>query len=236
MSDSTAPATTMLPAQDAYTLWASTYDRAPNPLLALEERLLAPLLSDLAHRDVVDLGCGTGRWLQRIEKVCPRSLTGIDSSAAMLAEAGNKCRPSTALIHAGCTTTRLPSHSADYALASFLLSYVPHLPAFARELARIVRPGGTLILSDLHPDARTYGWRRTFKSAGNLFEIITFPYTLPDLISGLDAAGFRCERVEEPCFGEQEQAIFRERGMLEGFRQVESLPVIYWARFSRGES
>lgn len=236
MSGSIARAATMLPAQDAYTLWASTYDEAPNPLLALEERLLAPVLSDLAHRDVVDIGCGTGRWLQRIEEIFPRSLTGVDSSAAMLAEAGKKCQPSTALIHAYGAATPLPNHSADYALASFLLSYVPHLPAFADELARIIRPGGTLIVSDLHPDARTYGWRRTFKSAGNLFEIATFPYTLPDLISGLHAARFRCERIEEPCFGEQEQAIFRERGMLEGFRQVESLPVIYWARFSRGES
>ena len=130
----------------------------------------------------------------------------------------------------------LPDRSADCVLASFLLSYIPHIPAFAGEIARILRPGGSLLISDLHPDATTYGWRRTFRSAGTLFEIATFPYTFLDLIVGMHAAGFRLEQIDEPCFGEEEAAIFRDNGMLERFRQVQSLPVIYWARFSSRES
>jgi malonyl-CoA O-methyltransferase len=140
------------------------------------------------------------------------------------------------LIQASCAATPLPDHSADCVLSSFLLSYIPHIPTFAGEIARILRPGGALLISDLHPDVTTYGWRRTFKSAGNLFEIATFPYAFLDLIAAMHAAGFRLEQIDEPCLGEEEAAIFRENGMLERFRQVESLPVIYWARFSRGEN
>jgi len=227
---------TILPAHEAYALWASTYDHTPNPLLALEERLLAPVLSGFAHRDIVDLGCGTGRWLERLEALHPRSLAGIDASPAMLAQAQRKCRNSTSLIHASCAATTLPNHSADCVLASFLLSYVPSLSGFAEEIARIVRPGGTFIVSDLHPDTATYGWRRTFRSAGNLFEIATFPYTFLDLIAAMYAAGFRLEQVDEPCFGNEEAATFCEQGMLERFHQVQSLPVIYFAHFSRRES
>jgi ubiquinone/menaquinone biosynthesis C-methylase UbiE len=227
---------TILPAQEAYALWASTYDQTPNPLLSLEERLLAPVLSTFAHRDIVDLGCGTGRWLRHLEALAPRSLTGLDSSPAMLAEARKKCRKSIALIQANSAAIPLPDESADCVLASFLLSYIPHIPAFASEIARILRPGGTLLISDLHPDATTYGWRRTFRSAGNLFEIATFPYTLLDLVAAIHAAGFRLEQIDEPSFGEEEAFIFRENGMLERFRQVESLPVIYCARFSRREN
>ena len=226
----------MLPAEEAYALWASTYDQTPNPLLLLEERFLAPVLSTFAHRDIVDLGCGTGRWLQHLEASAPRSLSGVDSSPAMLAEARKKCCKSTALIQASSAAIPLPDESADCVLASFLLSYIPHIPAFAGEIARILRPGGTLIISDLHPDATTYGWRRTFRSAGNVFEIATFPYTFLDLIVGMHAAGFRLDQIDEPCFGEEEAVIFRENGMLERFHQVQSLPVIYWARFSRREN
>ena len=226
----------MLPAQDAYALWASTYDETPNPLLALEERLLAPVLSTFAYRDIVDLGCGTGRWLQRLEALSPRSLTGIDATPAMLAQAKIKCRNSTALLHASCAATPLPDHSADCVIASFLLSYVPHLPTVANEIARILRPGGTFVVSDLHPDAAAYGLRRTFRSSDNLFEIATFPYSFLDLIAAMYAAGFRLHHVEEPCFGDEEAVIFRENGMLERFHQVEMLPVIYWARFSRREN
>jgi len=227
---------TLLPAQEAYTLWASTYDQTPNPLLALEERLLAPILSSFTHCDIVDLGCGTGRWLQRLEATSPRSLIGIDSSAAMLAEAKKKCLPSTALIHATCAATQLPARSADCVLASFLLSYVSHITSLAREIARILRPRGTLIISDLHPDTPAYGWRRTFMSSDTLFEIATFPYTLLDLIGELHTAGFRLEKIDESAFGSEEAVIFRENDMLDQFHRVESLPVIYWARFSLEES
>lgn len=231
-----APTATLLPAQEAYTLWASTYDQTPNPLLSLEERLLAPILNAFTQSDIIDFGCGTGRWLRRLEALSPRSLTGIDSSTSMLAEARKKCLESTALIYASGTATPLPDHSADCILASFLLSYLPHISTLAAEIVRILRPRGTVIVSDLHPDTTTYGWRRTFRSAGDLFEIATFPYTLFDLLAGMHSAGLRLEQIDEPCFGDEEAAIFRENGMLERLHQVESLPVIYLARFSRRES
>ena len=235
MNVSQTPAATVLPAQEAYTLWAPTYDQTPNPLLALEERRLTPVLTKFAQQDIVDLGCGTGRWLRRLEPLAPRSLTGIDSSAAMLAEARKKCQQSTALIQASGAATPVPDSSCDCVLASFLFSYISHTSTFATEIARILRPGGTLIISDLHPDATTYGWRRTFRSHGNLFEIVTFPYTFLDLIAPMHAAGMRLEQIDEPCFGDEEAAIFSDNRMHDGFRQVESLPVIYWARFSRRE-
>lgn len=234
MSTSDTLIPTMLNAEQAYARWASFYDQAPNPLTALEERLLAPILRTFSNRDVVDLGCGTGRWLQRLEAIAPRSLTGVDSSPAMLAQAGKKCLPSTSLIEANCTSTPLAARSADCVLASFLLSYVQDIDRFAAEAARILRPGGTLIVSDLHPNTPSYGWRRTFRAAGDLFEIATFPYTLPGLIAAMNAAGLAAELIHEPSFGDDDAAVFRANSMLDIFHQVESLPVIYWARFSRG--
>ncbi len=46
----------------AHRLWAATYDEAPNPLLALEGRLLKPLLPRTRGLLVVDVACGSGRW------------------------------------------------------------------------------------------------------------------------------------------------------------------------------
>ena len=236
MSVSDTQITIMLPALEAYELWASTYDETPNPLLALEERLLAPILSRFTHCDIVDLGCGTGRWLQRLEATSPRSLAGIDSSAAMLTKAAKKCLPSTALIHADCTATTLPACSADCVHASFLLSYTKDLREFAAEAARILRPLGTLIISDLHPNTRSYGWRRSFKTAGNLFEIATVSYTIADITNMLAHIGFRLEEIHESSFGEEEEVIFRKNGLLDQFHQVEDLPVVYWAMFSLRKS
>lgn len=223
----------VLDAEEAYARWAPFYDQTPNPLIALEERLIAPMLGEFAGRDVVDLGCGTGRWLQQLQRIVPGSLVGVDASPAMLAEAGRKCLLSTSLIEAECTSTPLPSGSADCALGSFLLSYVRDIGRFAAEAARIVRRGGTVIVSDLHPDTPSYGWRRTFRSRGELFEIATFPYTAAALVAAMTAAGLALEQFWEASFGEEDAVIFRANGMAEEFHRVMFLPVIYCARFLR---
>src|SRR5271165_3696019 len=209
-----------LDAQQAYACWAPTYDETPNPLLALEERSLAPMMSSFFAKDMVELGCGTGRWLQRLEKAGLKSLAGVDISDAMLAEAKRKCLPSTSVIHSDCTTTTLPDHGADCILASFILSYVQDLRKFADEAARILRPAGTIIVSDLHPNTSSYAWRRTFSKAGRLFEIATFRYSLPELVNAMSAAGFMLEGMHEPSFGEEEAVIFRQNDMLDHFRKV----------------
>jgi ubiquinone/menaquinone biosynthesis C-methylase UbiE len=235
MSRASVQSAVRVDAQQAYQHWASSYDATPNPLLALEERCLPITAEKFFDKDVVELGCGTGRWLKGLEALAPRSLTGVDFSEAMLSEAANKCQISTSLIHSDCSATPLPDNSADFILASFVVSYIQNLGAFSREAARILRPGGTIIISDLHPNTRSYGWRRTFGAGDNLFEIETFDYNLSDLMNAMTTAGCRLEMLATPCFGEEETAIFRQAGKLDKLHQVESLPVIYWARFTCGE-
>jgi len=235
MSSADASSPVLLDAYDAYARWAPFYDETPNPLTALEERLVTPVLSEFADCDIVDLGCGTGRWLRRLEGIRPRSLVGVDPSPAMLAVAAGKCSFRTRLVESDCMATPLAANSVDIVLVSFVLSYVEDIVQFAEEAARILRPGGALIISDLHPETRGYGWRRTFRAEGSLFEIATFPYTLADISAAMSAAGFGVEQIAEVPFGEQEATIFRQHNMAEEFQRVENLPVIYWARFSRGD-
>jgi len=230
MSSSYLRSTVMLDPRAAYARWAPCYDQTPNPLTALEERLMSPVLSEFARCDIVDMGCGTGRWLRKLQMIAPRSLIGIDASPEMLHQAKRKCLPSTTLIEADCVSTPIADNSADLVLASFLLSYVEHLGRFAAEAARILRSGATLIVSDVHPGARSYGWRRTFRAGSDLFEVATYPYTVGALISALEIAGLTIEKLIEASFGETEQRIFYANGMADRLRRVESLPVAYWAQ------
>jgi len=219
--------------KEAYRLWAPEYDSTPNPLLSLEQRFLWPLTRSAQGCDVVDLGCGTGRWLAHLADSGARSTTGVDVSEEMLGHAAKKLTSETSLILANCLCTSLATASSDWILASFLLSYIDDVRTFADEAARIARPGAVVLLSDVHPATRGYGWRRTFSSAQQTIEIETHPYQISDLRCAMAKAGFESIFLLELPFGEPEKGVFSQAGRLDLFDRVDGLPVIFIAGFRR---
>ena len=106
-------------AAEGYERWAPSYDRTPNPLLAREERYLVPLLPDLHDKHVLDLACGTGRWLERLLARGAHLGVGVDFSIAMLGIARRKVTLTGRLARADCL--RLPFRTSvfDLAVCSF---------------------------------------------------------------------------------------------------------------------
>jgi ubiquinone/menaquinone biosynthesis C-methylase UbiE len=223
-------------ALEAYGLLAPEYDSTPNPLLSLEARTLAPLVHSACGRDVVDLGCGTGRWLVEFAGIGARSVTGIDACPEMLEQAAKKLIGNTRLVLADCASTPLETASCDWILASFLLSYVGDLRRFAAEASRIARPGARLVLSDVHPDTSSYGWRRTFSHAQKTIEIETVTYRISELKAVMETAGFEETLFCELPFGEEEKGIFLAAGRADLFARVEGRPVMFVAIYRMSRS
>ena len=95
-------------------------------------------------------------------------------------------------------------------------------------------PGGSLIVSDFHPDALRHGWKRTFRSQGESYEIETHAYTTTAsdrLCAGMP--GSTLQELLEPCFEEPEREIFRHAGKAELFEQVRDIPAVLLARWTR---
>src|SRR5206468_8057208 len=83
----------VVPAREGYDRWAASYDTEGNPLLALEEPEVDRALGYVAERDLLDVGCGTGRHAIRLALAGAR-VTAIDFSEAMLAKAPGSRVPS----------------------------------------------------------------------------------------------------------------------------------------------
>jgi cytosine/adenosine deaminase-related metal-dependent hydrolase/SAM-dependent methyltransferase len=214
-----------LPPREAYRLWASTYDGEPNPLLALEERVLGPrLLPTVAGRDVVDLGCGTGRWLSRMLAAGARSATGIDQSEEMLAQAAAKPGLKDHLLQADCAAIPLAARSADVIVCSFVLGYISNLENFVLQIARIARGGADVFISEFHPDACARGWRRSFRHQDRVCQIDAICHSPEKLLGLLARSGFRLCSREQPAFGESERGIFWRRGKIDAFQQASQVP------------
>jgi ubiquinone/menaquinone biosynthesis C-methylase UbiE len=76
----------LVPAVEGHSLWAPVYDSGPNPLLALERRAMWNVLEPLQATKVIDVACGTGQWLLRLQQA-GSDVFGCDLCPEMLGEA-----------------------------------------------------------------------------------------------------------------------------------------------------
>jgi len=104
---------------------------------------------------VIDVGCGTGRALPALRQaVGPRgSVIAVDLTPEMLRQARVKGRAAhAALILADARHLPFASASAYAVFAAGLITHIPDTQGGLRQLARVTRPGGLLIL--FHPSGR----------------------------------------------------------------------------------
>ncbi|HEX5413024.1 MAG TPA: methyltransferase domain-containing protein [Terriglobia bacterium] len=223
--------TRCLPPADAYALWSQTYDIDPNPLLTLEEREMLPLLPGLAGAFVLDVGCGTGRWLNLLLARGARHGVGFDLSLEMLGQARRKLPLPTGLVRADCAAIPIAAGVTDLAVCSFAAGYVKDLNRVGSELSRVLRKGGRLLVSDVHPAGVERGWRRTFRHDGEVIEIANFKFSLDHLCSTFEEHGLTLERIISPGFGEADRPIFRRCGKEHLFEQAQPGPAIFISSF-----
>jgi len=103
----------------------------------------------------IDVGCGTGRALPPLrEAVGPDgSVIAVDLTPEMLTAAGPKSSSArAAVILADARSLPFADASADAIFAAGLVNHLPDPVAGLRELARVTRPGGLLVL--FHPSGR----------------------------------------------------------------------------------
>jgi SAM-dependent methyltransferase len=101
-------------------------------------------LSVPAGKDWLDVGCGTGALTRAIvQQAAPHWVTGIDFSAAFLAQAQRELAGSRVNLQQG-EAQALPVQTAVYdaAVSGLVLNFVPDPQQAVAEMARAVRPAG----------------------------------------------------------------------------------------------
>ncbi|HKB13477.1 MAG TPA: class I SAM-dependent methyltransferase [Vicinamibacterales bacterium] len=143
--------------------------------------------------DVLELGCGTGRYFRAIRHA--RTLVGIDASAAMLAEARAPLAAdeittgSIDLIEADIVTCDLGLSRFDFVYAiGVLAEHTPLDAGIVDKVARCLRTGGRFAFTTVHPDSASVP--RTFRRrAGRLLLPLTWGSVRRILRTRLNAHG-----------------------------------------------
>jgi ubiquinone/menaquinone biosynthesis C-methylase UbiE len=217
--------------EEGYRRWAPGYDSMPNPLLALEERCLTPLLPSLQGKNILDLACGTGRWLQILLAKRPNLGVGVDLCSAMLGVAHSKAALRGLVAQADCTALPFRDRCFDLAVFSFALAHVADIAGTISELARVMKPGADLYLSDIHPEAYESGWRTGFRDESGAHQIEEHRRSLELIRKCFHSAGFSSLQIMSCVFGMPERPIFERAGKAHRFESMRQLPALYVGHF-----
>jgi ubiquinone/menaquinone biosynthesis C-methylase UbiE len=183
---------------DGYAAWSETYDVVPNPLIDEEELVLRPLLAGFPPGDALDVACGTGRVTQMLSEL-GHQVVGIDPSEEMLDVA--RAKQLRAAFRSGWFDAALPADDAsvDLVTCALALTHVTDLgPAF-REFARVLRPGGRIVTTDVHPIATSLGGAALFRRAdGSRAAATNHTHWVQSYVRAINDAGLTIEGCLEP--------------------------------------
>ncbi|MEO1131114.1 MAG: class I SAM-dependent methyltransferase [Cyanobacteria bacterium J06639_1] len=131
-----------------YAKQAKTYDsRWAFYVRATTNATIARLPDDLG--DILDVGCGTGALLSRLAIAAPETrVVGMDASADMLDVARSRLPNRVELREGWAEKIPFGDASFDTAISCNMFHYIRNPQIALDEIFRVLRPGGTLVLTD----------------------------------------------------------------------------------------
>ena len=187
---------------NGYEAWSETYDEPGNALIDVEEGALRPILAALAVGDAADVACGTGR-LSAILCDLGHRVAGIDPSEAMLDRARAKGMPAEFRV-GSFDALPLADDSVDLVTCGLALTHSQALQPAIAEFVRVLRPGGCVVTTDIHPIAvATGGAQALFRRVdGSRGVTVNYQHWVSDYVRACTDAGLVIERCEEPVVDE----------------------------------
>ncbi len=173
--------------QEFFTSSAGQWDRLRDELFGSTFHLHA-LLGLLDDAWVVgDLGCGTGQ-VPEVLAPCVRRVIAVDDSAAMLQAARRRlrAREDVELRRGRLEALPIDDGALDAAACVLVLHHVPDPGRALAEAARVLRPGGRLLVVDMLPHDREH-YRQQM---GHVW----LGFAEPQIAAYLEAAGFEHPR------------------------------------------
>lgn len=171
----------------------------------LDRPAVLELLGDVLGLRVLDAGCGPGLYAEALV-ARKAQVTGYDQSPDMVRLAARRVGAAEFRVHDLADPLHwLADQSFDKAVLALAIHYLDDRVAPLRELHRVLRPGGVLVVSTGHP---TRDWQRHGGSYfdtcvaeeqwTDTFRVRFWRQPLDQIVEDFTTAGFVLERLTEP--------------------------------------
>ena len=186
---------------EAYDRWSASYAAEANPIKNLSDTLVEKFLPDLANKNILDAGCGTGKFCSLAEQKHAAKIVGLDLSSKMIAHANKQCTK--AILTCGdISVTPIETNFYDVIICALVLGHVKELKPPLTNLLNGLKINGLLIITDFHPFLTMMKSKRTFKdqASGKLFEVAHHLHLLDEYFRIVAECNARIDVFEEPLY------------------------------------
>ncbi len=179
-----------------YRVWSATYDQH-NSAFAIDEPVIEEIVGSLPPGVALDAACGTGRLTSLLTRH-GHQVIGVDGSPEMLTRARTRI-PEGEFLTGDLHRLPLEDDSADLVVCALALTHVAELTPVIVEFARVLRPGGHLVISDMHPERVALGSVPSVRDdEGRPGRMSAHRHLIGDYLRAALAVGLQLRRCEEP--------------------------------------
>jgi ubiquinone/menaquinone biosynthesis C-methylase UbiE len=211
---STAELTAEADPRTGYRSWSESYDEPGNPIIAVEQPVVWSIVDRLAPGRALDAACGTGRHARHLVEL-GHEVLGVDLTPEMLSRAAANL-PEARFLEADLRQIPAADEHFDLVVCGLALAHLDDLGAGTAELARVLKPGGRLVISVLHPFQAHLGWQARFQDAnGRRGFVREHMHSHGDYLAAFRSAGLQVLDCLEPELDAQ-----HARAMRRAFRHI----------------
>ena len=182
---------------EAYDRWSIGYDAYDNTMVLAAARAVAALAPEAAGKAVLEFGCGTGRNLEALKAAGAARLVGLDLSDGMLAQARARDPSFDLRGQDMAMPVAEPDGAFDIVLFSLTLEHVADMATPLGEARRLLKPGGQVVVIEIHPYLSLGGLAAHFVEGGQTIRMPTVPHTVPDYVAAARTAGLVIDACRE---------------------------------------
>lgn len=189
-------------------------------------------LSPLKPEVVLDLGSGSGRFSPLLAEWLGCRVVGVEPSDGMREAAlRENPHPRVEYVAGDATSIPLPDASCDAAWLGYMVHHVSNRAQCARELVRVLKPGGLVLVAGAYTEQRrTISLFRYFPAALRVVE--AFP-TAPQITADFAAGGL--EHVEDDFVEHASVGSLREAAARTALRTDSALQLITDEEYAAGQ-
>ena len=184
--------------EKAYNLWASQYDSNLNLTRDLDKKCTIKTLKNLDFKNVLELGCGTGKNTEWLLNKAER-IIGLDFSQEMLNKAKAKIFDKRVLFKKADLTKdwEIENNFVDLITASLTLEHIENLDHIFSQANLKLKKNGLFFISELHPFKQYSGSKAKYETENGVKELEVYVHHISEYIDTAKNNGFQLIELKE---------------------------------------